>query len=164
MSTQFLAQDGIAAGSGLYNILSLYKDPYSCTLLLEAFKKLWLWKGPFDIDVFSSPVAVARDPSSVARLLCISPLQMKGRLHCEALSFVDSRMLYAFPPPGLIAKYLRFVCNNNLKCVLIVPNWPTAVWWPIVGVLDRLSLGLVKGVMISSVLSFIGNNCIISTD
>lgn len=123
MSTQFLARDGIVMGSGPYNTLSLHKDPYNCTLSAEAFKSLWLWKGPFAVDVFSSPVAVARDPASGARLLCVSPFQMKGSLHCDALSFVDSRKMYAFPPPSLIAKYLRFVRNNNLQCVLVVPNW-----------------------------------------
>ena len=103
ISTQLLARDGIAAGSGPFNTLRSQTDPYDCTLNIDAFSVLWKWKGPFKVGVFASPGAVACHPESRVPLPCVSPFHMGGRVHCDALSFIDEGVLYAFPPPILIA-------------------------------------------------------------
>ena len=144
ISTQLLVRDGIAAGLGPFNTLLLHSDPYDCTLSSDVFVFFWKWKGPFKVDVFASPGAVAYHPETRLPLPYVSPFHMEGRVHCDALSFIDEGVLYAFPPPILIAKYLRFVKNNTLKCVVVVPNWPTAVWWPMVALRDRIDLGKVQ--------------------
>jgi hypothetical protein len=120
------------------------KDPCNCTMRLTALADIWAWKGPFDVDVFASPLAVAAHPTTKVQLDCVSPFVMPQRLHCDAFSFNDGRRLYAFPPTNLIGKYIRFILSNNCKCVLIVPEWPTQFWWPLVVNRHRMCLGSVS--------------------
>ena len=99
-----MARDGIGAGSGPLNPPSLLTDPYDCMLKADVFAFLWKWKGPFKVDVFSLPGAVVSQPETHLPLPCVSPFHMKGRVHCDALSFVDEGVLHAFPPQNCIAK------------------------------------------------------------
>jgi hypothetical protein len=36
-----------------------------------------------------------------------------------------------FPPFGLLPKVLRKVLNDNAKIVLVHPDWPGALWRPL---------------------------------
>lgn len=145
LSVQFLARDGIVQTTqSCQSGLSMNKDPYNCTMRPAIFKRLWEWKGPFDVDVFAAPGAVMANPVTGAKLDCVSPFPMKSRLHCDALSFVTDKLIYAFPPPGLIPKYLRLIKTCRLSCVVIVPEWKTSLWWPLVENRERCCLGPVK--------------------
>ena len=39
--------------------------------------------------------------------------------------------LYAFPPFSLITRVLQKVKRGRSTGVIIVPSWPTQVWWPV---------------------------------
>lgn len=142
LSMQYLAGDGIIVSGA--DGLSRGSDPYNCTLSVSAFQRLWQWKGPFEVDTFAAPGAVAMHPGTKVALDCVSPFVMPKRLHSDALSFVSERTLYAFPPPGLIHNYLHLVNTHSMRCVLIVPEWTTSIWWPLVSSLPTFRLGPVK--------------------
>ena len=38
---------------------------------------------------------------------------------------------YLFPPVPLIMKTLQKVKREQIQAILIVPEWPSALWWPI---------------------------------
>jgi hypothetical protein len=37
---------------------------------------------------------------------------------------------YAFPPLGLVPRLLQLVHDVDADVVLLVPNWPSQLWWP----------------------------------
>ena len=38
---------------------------------------------------------------------------------------------YAFPPFSILPRVLQKVRADKAQGVLIVPRWPTQVWWPV---------------------------------
>ena len=42
----------------------------------------------------------------------------------------NNMLIYAFPPFSLVQKVLAKLERDQTQAVLIVPNWPTAVWFP----------------------------------
>lgn len=141
ISAQYLAGDGIVSSGA--DGLSRGHDPYNCTLKSDCFAKVWAWNGPFEVDAFSGPSAVQKHPHTGEQLSCVSPFAMPLRLHCDALTFITVQSLYAFPPPGMLLKYIKLVMQHSLRCVIVVPQWPTALWWPLVAVREQLRLGKV---------------------
>ena len=39
---------------------------------------------------------------------------------------------YLFPPVPLVLKSLQKIQEENLTVIMVLPNWPTALWWPLV--------------------------------
>ena len=42
-----------------------------------------------------------------------------------------STVLYMFPPVNQIGRTLRKIVRERLRGVIIVPEWPTQAWWPL---------------------------------
>jgi hypothetical protein len=47
-------------------------------------------------------------------------------------------IFYAFPPFSIIARVLQKIKQDKAEGIIVVPNWPTAHWWP---TLCKLSIG-----------------------
>ena len=57
------------------------------------------------------------DPKAVAR---------------DALIHIWDPVTYLFPPVPLVSKCLQKIQEEKLTVVMVLPNWPTALWWPLV--------------------------------
>jgi hypothetical protein len=143
VSTQYLAGDGIilAGADGL----SRGEDHFNCVLNKQVFRRLWSWKGPFDVDCCASEGAVQQHPISGVSLPCVSPF-LSCAVHRNVLTFVHTGRLYAFPPAPLIARLVAHVVNHGLRMVMVVPDWPTSSWYSSLWNRDRLVLGMVDKV------------------
>lgn len=54
-----------------------------------------------------------------------------GACHVGAFSFSSNgKFLYIFPPCSLLSRCLQKVGNDQTLALLVVPVWPTQVWWP----------------------------------
>ena len=45
----------------------------------------------------------------------------------------QSLQFYAFPPFSVIARVLQKARRDKARGVIVVPRWPTQVWWPVLG-------------------------------
>ena len=50
----------------------------------------------------------------------------------DALLHSWDKVTYLFPPVPLLLKVLQKVQTQKIRAVLICPQWPTALWWPLV--------------------------------
>ena len=50
----------------------------------------------------------------------------------DALLNPWDEVTYLFPPVPLLSKVLKLVREQGIEAVLIIPKWPTALWWPVV--------------------------------
>jgi hypothetical protein len=39
--------------------------------------------------------------------------------------------IYAHPPIAIIAKVLRKIEEEKVEAIVVIPNWPTQPWWPV---------------------------------
>jgi hypothetical protein len=58
---------------------------------------------------------------------------------------------YLNAPFSLIAKTLRKIRRDKARVVVILPDWPSAAWWPLLQEMEqgRLVLGRKKGLFVS---------------
>ena len=146
LSTQYLCGDGIIQSGA--DGLSRGADVYDCCLRPDAFAQLWAWRGPFGVDCCAAPGAVQRDPRTRRSLPYVSPYGGAQAVGTDVLTFCGDGRLYAFPPPLLIAQLLDHVLRSRLRMVVVVPHWPTQVWWPVVATCPQFKLGAVADVVI----------------
>ena len=50
----------------------------------------------------------------------------------DALLHAWDPVTYLFPPVPLLLKVLQRVRDQRIRAVLVCPQWPTALWWPMV--------------------------------
>ena len=50
----------------------------------------------------------------------------------DALIHPWDQVSYVFPPVPLITKTLQKIMKEELEVVMIVPHWPTAIWWSLI--------------------------------
>ena len=50
----------------------------------------------------------------------------------DALIQQWDQVSYLFPPVPLIPKSLQKIMKEKLEVVMIVPHWPTAIWWSLI--------------------------------
>ena len=103
------------------------EDVYDCTLTAGALRRLWKGMGPFEVDCCATPGAVQQDPYTGAELDFVSPFG-EGATWTEVMSLQHEGRLYAFPPVPLIGKLVAHVKRNNVRMVMVVPDWPTSSW------------------------------------
>ena len=48
-------------------------------------------------------------------------------------------LLYCFPPRHLVPSVLRHVAQSSARVLLVVPDWPSQPWWPLLLRLSRRS-------------------------
>lgn len=145
LSTQYLCGDGIIISGA--DGLSRDSDAYNCMLSENAFARLWEWKGPFEVDCCASPGAIQASPDEGLLLDFVSPYGGDA-IAADALTFVDHRRLYAFPPALLIGRFIAHVRREGLKIVIVVPEWPTQFWWSALYGQPSLELGRVGDVVL----------------
>ncbi len=94
------------------------------SLSQEAFEHLCTAFGKPKIDLFASRinykcrkyVSWKQDPGSIA-------------IDAFTISW-NNIFFYAFPPFALIPKVLKKILNDNVRGILVVPNWPSQAWFP----------------------------------
>ena len=144
MSTQYLCGDGIIVSGA--DGLSRGEDAYDCRLCSRAYERLLRWQGPFDVDCCAAPGAVQSDVYG-RQLPYVSPYGGQGCVGVDALTFSHPGMLYAFPPAILIPALVAHVVRQRLRMVMVVPEWPTQAWWPLVCGWPSMRLGPVRNVV-----------------
>ncbi|XP_034945012.1 uncharacterized protein [Chelonus insularis] len=97
-----------------------------------AFQNIVKRFGKLEIDLFSSRINIKcetycpwkRDPEAYA-------------FDAFTISWSDW-IFYAFPPFAIITKVIKKIKDDKAESILVVPHWPTQVWFP---VSKKLSLG-----------------------
>lgn len=94
------------------------------SLSCHLFVKIQSRFGPLNFDLFASrlnnklPLYASWKPDPGAKL-------------CDSLSFDWASVKgYAFPPFALIGKVLRKVNHDKCSLVIVVPEWPSQHWFP----------------------------------
>ena len=60
-------------------------------------------------------------------------------LNAFTLNWASYNVLYAFPPPSLIGRVLyKWRTENNGKLLLVAPEWPSQVWYPLLQQLKKM--------------------------
>ena len=49
----------------------------------------------------------------------------------DALLHQWDRVTYLFPPVPLLLKVLQQIQEQKIRAILLCPQWPTAMWWPL---------------------------------
>lgn len=142
LSTQYVAGDGIILSGA--DGLSRGEDVYNCTINVEAFARVWRWRGPLEVDGCAASDAVACDVNTGKPLAYVSPYGGVGCIHRDFLSFQSLQRIYAFPPAPMLLRVIGHILDSGLKCVVVLPKWPSAMWWPMVADAPTLSLGRVE--------------------
>lgn len=130
LSSQYVGA-GVIIKSGA-DMLSREADYTDCSLRDDKFEMLWRWGGPFDYDRFASGRTAKRDPDTRVRLKFATLFLDREAEVVDSLS-QDWRGVrnYAFPPVVMILRVLKLVIRQEADTVLVVPNWPTQSWWPL---------------------------------
>ena len=90
------------------DIFSFVLETYSVFPTLDAFASQDTCRLPRYMTWFEDQHAVARD----------------------ALLHPWDKCTYLFPPVPLLPRVIQKVREENIRAVLIVPHWPSALWWP----------------------------------
>ena len=77
------------------------------------------------LDVFAS-----KETAMLARYMSWYPDQ--EAVARDALIHSWDPVSYLFPPVPLIQKCLAKIKAEEYLCILVVPMWPTALWWPVI--------------------------------
>ena len=54
-----------------------------------------------------------------------------GAVGRNALLLPWDQTTYLFPPTPLLPKVIQKVKDQEIKAILVCPNWPSALWWPL---------------------------------
>lgn len=86
------------------------------------------WGTP-SVDLFASSPATARVTRFYSRWGG-RPEAVGADALASAAAWASERLAYAFPPVPLIARFLSLVFATGARCVVVVPRWTGAAWWP----------------------------------
>ena len=71
-------------------------------------------------------------PDSCQGLIVIGPI-LVPKVLTAAFSFRwDNENNWLFPPPKLIPRVLQHLAFSKAEGTLIIPEWPSAHWWPLI--------------------------------
>ncbi len=123
-----------------------YNPRTEWSLKQEVFDEIVAQFGPVDIDLFASNlnnklpryVSWQRDPFSE---------------HVDAFTLDWSNLnVYVFPPFSILNRVVRKITENRpRKIILVIPNWPTQAWYPVVMQYARKTMILPKKCVIQPV-------------
>ena len=82
--------------------------------------------GSPEIDLFAS-----RLNTQVPRYISWMPDPEAEAVDAFTLDWGSFTLFYAFPPFCLIAKCLQKIQRDKASGLLVVPNWPTQAWFPL---------------------------------
>ena len=99
------------------------------------------WEFQLSVDVFNlvldhfhvSPtmdIFASRETNQLPRYMSWFPDQLA--VARDAMLHPWDPISYAFPPIPLILKTLQKIEKEKIKVIMILPQWPTALWWPLV--------------------------------
>ena len=77
------------------------------------------------LDAFAS-----QDTARLPRYMSWFPDQ--NAVAQDALLHPWDEMTYLFPPVPMLSKVLKLVREQSIEAVSICPQWPSALWWPVV--------------------------------
>lgn len=94
------------------------------TISVQEFRRLQLWHGPLQVDMFASPENNKLDTF-------VSPYDHPDAVAVDALSLDWRRwqQLYLFPPPRLLPKVVPLLLSANVHGILVAPAQPQAPWF-----------------------------------
>jgi hypothetical protein len=78
-----------------------------------------------DIDLFAS-----RLNHQVERYVSYQPDPQAVAVDAFLINWKDYDVFYAFPPFSLITQVLQKIQSQQVTGLLIVPDWPTQIWYP----------------------------------
>jgi len=111
------------------NASRIFNDRTEWSLDQKFFNKIITIFGPLEVDLFASrlnnklPVYYAWKPDPYATGI-------------DAFTISWSNInFYCFPPFSLISRCLRKISADQAEGVIVVPWWPTQVWFPLLGTL-----------------------------
>ena len=103
--------------------------------------QLHQWEFKISVDVFNlvldhfhaSPtldIFASRETNQLPRYMSWFPDQLA--VARDAMLHPWDPISYAFPPIPLILKTLQKIEKEKIKVIMILPQWPTALWWPLI--------------------------------
>ncbi len=101
-----------------------------------SFNKLQKRYGPFSVDLFAST-----GNNRVERFY--SPFAMPEAEGVDAFAHSwEGETAFICPPVHLIIPAWRKLVNTPMKAVVVVPNWPASLFWPIVFSVDEKTVSI----------------------
>ena len=130
LSCQYVGKDLIIQKGA--DALSRWQDDMDCQLLPGLFDQLWQLCGPFDVDRFATSSNAQRHPDTGHPLPFCSRFLEPSSMGMDALA-ADWRGCtnYAFPPPTIMDRVVSLIQRQQARTLLVAPEWPSAIWWPI---------------------------------
>ena len=102
-----------------------FNDRLEWRLSRESFQKIVLQFGTPEIDLFAS-----RLNAQLPRYISWLPDPKAESIDAFSVDW-KQYYFYAFPPFCLVARCLQKILNDNACGIVIVPNWPTQAWFPL---------------------------------
>ena len=106
--------------------LSRFKSDAEWLLDARVFRQLEAWYGPHSVDLFA-----AADNAKLPRFY--SMLGSDGALGANALQQSwEGENAYCAPPWAYIGRVLKKLhCMRHVACTLLVPDFPSSAWYPV---------------------------------
>lgn len=125
--------------------LSRVHDTSDVMLQPTLFGKLWDVFGPFAVDCFASAASVQHSPVTARPLPYMSMFADASAVGVHALRY-DWRLFagkcYVFPPVKLIGDVVTLLAEQQVPALIIVPDWPSQWWWPVLHSMASMSVRL----------------------
>lgn len=104
-----------------------FHDPTEWSLVESVFvKAVKLWGFP-DVDLFAS-----RINNKVPKYCSWEPDPMSFWVNAFNLNWNQFNLCYIFPPFSLISAVMKKITEDKAEAILVVPNWPTQMWFPLI--------------------------------
>ena len=134
--------------NALADALSKLSDPDDYSLTTSTFHAVDSAWGPHSIDLFAN-----RSNTQLPRFCSL--LYERDAVAIDAFSISwHGENAYAFPPPSLIPAVLSHAATCRTTFTIIIPEWHSAFWWPLLSPSPRAwhtfvvqSLFLRKGIL-----------------
>ena len=91
--------------------------------LFIALTEIW---GEVEIDLFAS-----RINRQVSKYISLNKEPDCFAIDAFSVNWNQFSLCYTFPPFNLIGKVLQKCRNERANLLIIVPNWPTQYWYPL---------------------------------
>ena len=103
----------------------VFDDNTEWSLISPVFNNINVELGPFSIDLFAS-----RLNSKHSTYVSWKPDPAAVFVDAFSRSWVEYFGFYAFPPFSVVLKCLRKISVEEAQGTIVVPLWPTQVWFP----------------------------------
>ncbi len=110
----------------LADALSRTEDHHGLVLRQEKFLEIIKRMGRVDIDALAT-----ENNAKLKRFFALWPSPGVEGVDFFAQRPKRSDRLYLFPPPALVGRVLWHMAKHRLSGVIVIPEWPSQAWWPL---------------------------------